>query len=320
VWAACDRVALMEGGRGIADTPVGDVDIDVLRRHGLRVPGLLDLEERLRRRGAWPIGALRAGSAGEAGGAGSEGRAESKDWQLVARGVSWTWPGASVPAVSGVSCEVLEGEQIAILGPNGSGKSTLMAALVGALSAKGVERRGRMVRVPQDPDLALFCETVAEELEYGPRENRLPRGEVTAAALEAAEALSVSELLDRAPHALSRGQRLRVAAAAAWSCSPDVLVLDEPTSGQDHDQVEALMQALTARGVTLIFATHDVDLALRHATRIWRLEAGVLKFDGPPTDPGAVDGLMLPPLVRWCLDRGLPPLTAAAAAARAGEG
>lgn len=172
------------------------------------------------------------------------------------------------------------GERVALLGPNGAGKSTLLGLLTGQL---GPERPG-VVGVPQDPDLCLFCSTVADEVAYGPVDQRVPDAEQRTQA--AMHALSVADLALRAPHALSRGQRLRVAVAAALSCAPKVLVLDEPTSGQDHDQVEHMMQALreALHEGALVFATHDVDLALRHATRVLLLEDGAVVAQGSPVE------------------------------------
>lgn len=172
------------------------------------------------------------------------------------------------------------GERVALLGPNGAGKSTLLGLLTGQL---GPERPG-VVGVPQDPDLCLFCSTVAKEVAYGPVDQRVPDAQLRTQS--AMQALSVDDLAHRAPHALSRGQRLRVAVAAALSCAPRVLVLDEPTSGQDHEQVEQMMQALreALKDGALVFATHDVDLALRHATRVLVLEQGAVVAQGSPAD------------------------------------
>ena len=160
-----------------------------------------------------------------------------------------------IEALRGVDFELRAGERVALVGPNGAGKSTLLSLLPGLL-------------VPQDPDLALFCSTVRRELAYGPSEHGRALGIVD----EVAAKLGLGELLDRPPQALSRGQRLRCAVAAALTCQPEVLLLDEPTSGQDHLQVERMMAAL--EGQTLVFATHDLDLAERHATRRVRLVDG----------------------------------------------
>ena len=226
------------------------------------------------------------------------------------------------PGGGGVTIDALDivpGTRVALLGGNGAGKSTLLGLLSGRLGRTTARRSApRTVEVPQDPDLSLFCPTVGEELAYGARARGVPAG---AAVTAAAAALSIGELLASAPHALSRGQRLRVAVAAALCAAPALLLLDEPTSGQDEAQVEALMTALAAAAagrpagdplgdgpLTVVFATHDIGLALRHADRWLVLDGGRLLYDGPPADglgslPAA---LPLPPLLARCKRLGLP--------------
>ena len=314
-----DRLAVMEAGTVVDVGPASEPDLPLLRRLGLRIPGLLDVADRL---GAlWP-------PTGPIVPPPSPPKTPSDGApRLEARSLSWSWPGTTELALKGVSVAVHAGETVAVLGSNGGGKSTLLAGLVGALKSKATTRRGRAVRIPQDPDLALFCRTVREELEYGPGEARLRAEAARAEADAAARALSLEGLEDRPPQALSRGQRLRTAVAAARACRPDVLVLDEPTSGQDHDQVERMMCALTEAedGRAVLFATHDVDLALRHADRVWVLEGGRVVLDAGPVEAAAhlAEGgtLPLPPLAAWCRAHGLPALDPAdlAAAVRGGN-
>ena len=171
--------------------------------------------------------------------------------------------------------------------------------------------------VPQDPDLSLFCPTVFDEIAYGPRELRLDAATVDRRVSEHASALTLHELLDRAPQALSRGQRLRTAVAAALSCGPDLLLLDEPTAGQDGAQVEALLLALSAPSApSLLFATHDVDLVLRHATRAVVLVDGKLVADGDPATVLAAlpadSRIVIPPIHRFAMERGFRPGSASA--------
>jgi energy-coupling factor transport system ATP-binding protein len=135
---------------------------------------------------------------------------------------------------------------------------------------------GRVIDVPQDPDLALFCSSVAKELAYGPRDYGLSGTDLQDRVRRSAHALSLDDLMERAPQALSRGQRLRVAVAATLACAPEVLLLDEPTAGQDRIQVERMMAALreAMSGGVLVFATHDLELARRHATRVLSMDQG----------------------------------------------
>ena len=308
----CDRVVVMEAGAVVADLPPaqlgpGSPGLATLRRLGLSIPGLIDLDDRLDGRERTE---LRPPSV-------SETRAPSGPALVGVQDLEWTWPKADEPALRGVSLSVSAGERVALVGANGAGKSTLLAALAGHLDRRLGHRPEALVAVPQDPDLALFQDRVSSELAYGPEEAGLAPAEVQTRVEAAARALSVAHLLERAPQALSRGQRLRVAVAAALACAPEVLLLDEPTSGQDHDQVAHMMEALRERLAhgALIFATHDLALALREATRVVVVVGGIVSADGPPDSvlrslpPDSP--LLLPPLARLCVSRGWPMLSAA---------
>jgi energy-coupling factor transport system ATP-binding protein len=276
---------------------------------GLQLPGLLELDALLAARGLGrddlqgaplEVPALPGGAP-----------------YLEARGLGFSYGNEQV--LTGVDLSVGPGERLAIVGGNGAGKSTLLSLLSGDLQvgqSGEVQRTGRLVDVPQEPDLALFCATVREELAHGPEE--AGSADVEGEVRKAAEALGVADLLDRPPQALSRGQRMRVAVAAALAAGPDILVLDEPTSGQDRGQVEQMMRSLSAHlgERALVFATHDLDLVSRHATRVLVLEAGCCIADGDPARVFAnlsKEGpLVLPPLVRFCLEKGWQPASARA--------
>ncbi len=156
--------------------------------------------------------------------------------------------------LDGVSLALHRGDRVSLVGPNGAGKSTLLRLLAEAPGA---------LPVPQDPDLSLFCPTVREELLYGPAEHGHP------VELERLVAdFDLGDLLQRAPQSLSRGQRLRVALAAAVATRPSLLLLDEPTAAQDPAHVHATMAAVDRHlDGALVFATHDLDLAATAARR-----------------------------------------------------
>jgi len=249
-----DRVVLMEDGGIVGDVAPGELDGDLLARLGMRLPGQ-------------GRGNLRD--------APSDRETPIDAHVLLQAGpLRFRYRGGDRDALDVPGLTLRAGERVALLGANGSGKSTLIGALVGDHAAGQVDAEGRLLDLPQDPDLALFSETVWEEIAHGPREQRLPVAEVEATVARCAAALSVDDLLDAAPHALSRGQRLRVAVAAMLACAPDVVLLDEPTSGQDHAHVERMMEELRSPDRALLFATHDEDLARRHATRVLRMEDG----------------------------------------------
>ena len=307
-----DRCMLMHRGRMIEQYHNRNIMIQPFLDLGLSPPGLIELDARLDGLG-WSRDAalprLRPPARPSLEAPRGAALVEVQGLQ-VAYGAH--------KALHGVSLALRPGERVALLGANGSGKSTLLGALSGRVRAPGVRRAGRVVDVPQEPDLSLFNPTVADELAYGPREARLGREAVERRVAAAAQGLSVGDLLGEAPQALSRGQRLRVAVAAALTAAPDVLLLDEPTAGQDGEQVERLMAALhtaLGEGAALLFATHDVDLALRHARRWVVLHEGRVVADGPPAEvlsalPAELP-LRAPPLIAWLLERGLPPATPA---------
>jgi energy-coupling factor transport system ATP-binding protein len=326
--AWCDRVWWMEDGRVRFEGPPEEMGAANLRAGGLLVPELLEVEEILQRRGRSlgergidPLHPLRAPSPPRPT-SGIVPASAPPAGPGVLRGRDLTFSWGSTSALRQVDFAVHVGERVAVLGANGAGKSTLLAALAGDVDAGPVEREGLVIGIPQDPDLSLFSESVREELAYGPEEAGFDVAEVTRRVEEVARDLSLSDLLDRPPQALSRGQRLRVAVGAALTCRPRVLLLDEPTAGQDHARVEAMLAALRTRMVetTLVFATHDVRLALRHATRVVVLHQGQVVADAAPEAvltalPEEVP-LLLPPLAELCVQMGLPLLAPAEFAER----
>jgi energy-coupling factor transport system ATP-binding protein len=187
------------------------------------------------------------------------------------------------------------------MGANGSGKTTLLLHLiallrpsVGQILIKGRDIRrykprhlaGQVGIVFQNPDLLLQAATVSEEVAFGPKNFKLSRQEVEERLEEILPMFDLETLKAEAPYALSRGQRQRTAVAASFSLYPDLLLLDEPTTGQDYYHLQQLMQMLDntmkTQNKTVIFCTHDVHLTLEYASRVLLLHRGELIFDGTP--------------------------------------
>lgn len=216
--------------------------------------------------------------------------------RVRAEGLVVQYPGTHTPALDHLTVRMAAGERIAVLGANGSGKSTLLSVLAGvtAPTAGTLWRHPELQpgRVPvtgllfQDPELMLVEPSVWDELCFTPRRVGCPTPQRSTHVMPVAEALLLTDLLNTQSLALSRGQRLRVALGSLLTWPKQLLLLDEPTSGQDHRQLSLLLQALETslahRYQTLIFATHDLEVALRFATRALVLVDGHLAFDGTP--------------------------------------
>ena len=207
--------------------------------------------------------------------------------------------GDGPPILRGVSLTVREGEVVAILGPNGAGKSTLLRHAIGLLRpqrgrvtvAGGDARRATVAQLArtvgyvfQSPSHMLFAPTVRAELTFGPRNLGIDAASAEAAVAPALAQVGLSGSEDRAPLSLSFGQQKRLGIAAVLSMRPRVLVLDEPTAGQDHGSTRALMRAIggLAGLQATVLITHDLDLAVSYATRVVLMRDGRIEADGPP--------------------------------------
>ena len=215
--------------------------------------------------------------------------------------LSFRYPQTSADVLKDISFQIKRGEVVAIMGANGSGKTTLLLHLIallrpsaGQILIKGQDTRrcksrhlaGQVGIVFQNPDLLLQAATVADEVAFGPKNFRLSRQQVEERLQEILPMFDLETLKMEAPYALSRGQRQRTAVAASFSLYPDLLLLDEPTTGQDYYHLQQLMQILhdtmRTQDKTVIFCTHDVHLTLEYANRILLLRRGELIFDGTP--------------------------------------
>jgi ABC-2 type transport system ATP-binding protein len=186
-------------------------------------------------------------------------------------------------ALRAVSFAIAEREKVAVIGPNGAGKTTLLQILAGALrpTAGSVEHDGRIGWVPQHP--ALYSKlSVAENLRLFARLEKVPDVERTVGRM-----LDQTALGDRADDEvglLSGGNRQRVNIAIGLLGDPTVLLLDEPSASLDPRQRERLWAFLAELGTAVVFSTHDVGEAERHADRLLVLADGELLFTGNPAE------------------------------------
>lgn len=239
-----------------------------------------------------------------------------------------TAQGVRRQALDGVSLSIPRGLRTAIVGQTGSGKSTLvrlMCALevpdAGHVVVDGVDtarkRDRRLVHqkigyVMQHPERQLFAQTVAQDVAYGPRNMGLPAPEVDRRVARALELVGLSDLREASPFDLSGGQQRLCAIAGILAMHPQTLVLDEPTAGLDphgREELRAILDALSARGVTIVQVTHSMDDAA-HCDHVIVLDNAHVLAQGAPQDVFAVAnaralrecGLGLPRPLSWARD------------------
>ena len=209
---------------------------------------------------------------------------------LIADGVGYRYPGEASLAVGPVDLEVRSSEALAIVGPNGSGKSTLALLLGGllrpAIGSVAAPDGDPVWRLPahrlaetigsvfQDPEHQFLAGTVREELTLGPLRSRNPGAQVARRAAELMERLHLTALAEANPFTLSGGEKRRLSVATALTGEPRVLVLDEPTFGQDRRTAVELLDLLARErdaGSGICFVTHDLPFAAALADRTLEL-------------------------------------------------
>ena len=217
---------------------------------------------------------------------------------VEARDLHFSYPD-STQVLKGVSFRITHGESVAIVGANGAGKSTLLLHLNGYLMASSgdlrvgdspiVRENLKIVRravgmVFQDSDDQLFMPTVFDDVAFGPLNMGLPSNEVTRRVTEALETVGALHLEDRPPYKLSGGEKRAVAIATVLSMSPDILVMDEPTSNLDPRARRLLIELLKSFMHTKIIATHDLDMVMDLCERTLVIREGLIIADGPTAD------------------------------------
>lgn len=206
----------------------------------------------------------------------------------------YSYPDGTV-GLAGVSFRITHGESVALVGANGAGKSTLLLHLNGCLlPTKGSVQVGDLpitkktcaaVRrsvgmVFQDSDDQLFMPTVFEDVAFGPMNLGLSAEEVEPVVVQALRRVDALHLKDRPPYRLSAGEKRRAAIATVLAMSPDILVMDEPSSNLDPKSRRELIELLKTFEHTKIIATHDLDLAIQLCLRTIVLSQGKIVADG----------------------------------------
>jgi cobalt/nickel transport system ATP-binding protein len=214
------------------------------------------------------------------------------------KNLDFAYPDGTI-ALQGISFRITHGESVALIGANGAGKSTLLLHLNGFLApTQGTIRIGdvpvtkstlfsirRIVgMVFQNPDDQLFMPRVYDYVAFGPLNLGLPLEEVDERVLNALSQVGLSHVKDKPPYRLSEGQKRSVAIATVLSMSPDILVMDEPSSNLDPKSRRNLINLLKSFTHTKIVATHDLDMVLDLCERTIILHQGRIAADGKTMD------------------------------------
>lgn len=240
---------------------------------------------------------------------------------IEAKNIHYSYP-SKVEALKGVSLNVEDGEFVAIMGQNGAGKSTfvkhfngLLKPTQGTVKIDGVETTKLSVAnlsrnvgfVFQNPDHQLFSETVEEEIGFALKNFGFEPKVIEERVTWALELLSLSQYRKTSPFLLSGGERKRVALASVLAWDPKILILDEPTIGQDHEQKEKLRQfimQLQTQKKTVVAVTHDVEFVAECNPRVVLMKEGRIVADGMGkeilTDPAMLElsSIVLPQIAQ----------------------
>jgi energy-coupling factor transport system ATP-binding protein len=220
-----------------------------------------------------------------------------------------TYPNG-VEALKGVSLEIEAGEFVGIIGQNGSGKTTLVKHFNGLLrptsgtvliegeDSRNLSNRELVQRVGyvfQNPDFQLFKLTVEDEVGFGPRNLQLSPENVNSRVREALRIMDIAELDKANPGTLDKGKRQRVAIASVLAMRPNILVIDEPTTGQAPAKARQIMdeaRRFNELKHTVIVISHDMKLIAEYVQRVIILMDGRVVFDGDVRDAFSRDDIL----------------------------
>jgi cobalt transport protein ATP-binding subunit len=308
-----DRIIVLRDGEIVADRPAREVlrDVELLQESSvmpLQVTrffhemglwqGQLPLTPQdgvaeFRRRG-WQVNPERHGRLVEADAKREEGYGEPV---IEVEGLTYSYPNGVV-ALEGVDLTVRRGEFLAVLGQNGSGKTTLVKHFNGLLkptegtvrvgedetTERGLRSLGQRVGyVFQNPDHQIFSDTVSEEVAFGPKIRGMDEGEIRERVEEALAAVGMEGRGDEDPFGLTKGERQRVAVASVLAVRPEVLILDEPTTGLDYAEQRSMMdlvKSLNESGSTIIAVTHTMWVVAEYAHRAVVVRDGKIALQG----------------------------------------
>jgi energy-coupling factor transporter ATP-binding protein EcfA2 len=309
-----DRVFVLDKGQLIAEGTPREIfaDTDLFQQFMIRAPQVSQLGAQLKKAGhqlkVFPVTVEEARDGISKALKDKPGKVDVKEngrkpspeageTVITVDHLDFTYQPLNVRAVKDVSFQIHKGEFVALIGQNGSGKTTVLKNLLGLLkpttgsvvvagldtSKAAVADMARHVGfVLQNPDQQLFAETVEEEISYGPRNLGLDKEVIDARVEMALKQVGLEDKRLEFPPALSKGDRAKTVIASALALDPEVIVLDEPTTGQDYRGCHQIMQiadALHDQGRTVVFVTHHMALVAEYARRVIVMTGGKILMD-----------------------------------------
>ena len=229
---------------------------------------------------------------------------------IVVKDAHYVYPHGKVVALDGVSVTVEHGEILGIIGQNGSGKTTLTKLLNGLLKpssgeviVNGISTAGRTVQemsahigyVFQNPNHQLFARTIQAELEFGPTNIGIEGDELAERVARAVEFFGLRDVIDEHPYRVSFPIRKLVGIASIVTMEPSILILDEPSTGQDHQTtsiINNLMGKLADQGTTVVCVSHDMPLLADVVKRVIVMKDAQIIADASPREVFADKTLM----------------------------
>jgi cobalt/nickel transport system ATP-binding protein len=215
------------------------------------------------------------------------------------KNVSFSYDGKK-PVLDGVDFHLHRGEKIGLIGPNGSGKSTLFSLIMGLLapSAGTISLFGRPARTEadfrqarrrigllfQNADDQLFSPTVIEDVAFGPLNLGMAPELAREKAQKTLQRLELGGFEDRVTHLLSGGEKKLVSLATILVMEPEVLLLDEPTTGLDEATCQRIMEILNDMDIGAITVSHEYDFLARTTREIFSIRGGKILFNGSSAD------------------------------------
>ena len=308
-----DRVVVLNEGRLVADGTPREIfsNLNLFKKIMIRSPQVSQLAGRMQDEGrpftSFPITVEEGkqviiqmvgnGHPGSTGSKQPERYTIDAPTSILVDNLDYIYQPLNVHAVKGVSFEIKKGEFVALIGQNGSGKTTILKNLLGLLRPTSgkvlvagkdtnvtavAEMAQHVGFVLQNPDQQLFAQTVAEEVSYGPKNLGVSPEVIEERIEKALQVVGLEGRWDEFPPAMPKGDRAKVVIASALALDPEIIILDEPTTGQDYRGCHQIMQiakAMHEQGRTVLFVTHHMALVAEYARRVIVLSGGKVILD-----------------------------------------